>query len=76
MPAAPGPLHVTSRVLASLLGGYGFVWAFSALSICLLVAAGMAYQQAWTLVMMLAFLLFLGVLLWSFATASLVRAAA
>ena len=69
----PAPLQVASRVIASLAGGYAFTWAFTALGITLLVALGMAYEQAWTLVMMLAFLVFLVLLLWSFAAASLVR---
>jgi hypothetical protein len=73
MPATPA-VNILARVLAGLLGGYGFVWAFSALAISLLVAAGMAYTQAWTLVMMLAFLLFLGVLLWTFSVRSVIRA--
>ena len=69
----PGTLHIVSRVAASLLGGYAFTWAFSALATTLLVACGMVYLQAWTLVTLVAFLLFLAVLLWSFAARSLLR---
>lgn len=65
--------QIASRVLASLVGGYGFVWGFTALSIALLVAAGMDYGEAWTLVMLLAFVLFLVLFCWAFAAASLAR---
>ncbi len=70
---SPSPFHILSRVLASLAGGYGFVWGFAALGIALLVSAGMDYGEAWTLVMLLAFVLFLALLCWSFAAASLTR---
>lgn len=66
-------LHVASRVAASLLGGYAFVWGFVTLGISLLVAAGMAYAEAQTLVYLLAFLVFLAAFCWTFAAASLAR---
>ena len=62
-------LSITSRVAASLLGGYAFVWGFTVLGIALLVLAGMSYHEAQTLAYLLAFLLFLGVLCWAFAAA-------
>lgn len=67
------PLHVASRVAASLLGGYAFVWGFATFGISLLVAAGMAYDEAQTLVYLLAFLVFLAAFCWAFAAASLPR---
>lgn len=66
-------LHVASRVAASLFGGYAFVWGFATLGISLLVAAGMAYAEAQTLVYLLAFLVFLAAFCWTFAAASLAR---
>lgn len=66
-------LHVTSRVAASLLGGYAFVWGFATLGISLLVAAGMGYDEARTLIYLLAFLVFLAAFCWAFAAASLPR---
>jgi ABC-type transport system involved in multi-copper enzyme maturation permease subunit len=65
--------EILARVLASLLGGYGFVWGFSVLGIALLVAAGMEFPQASTLVMLLAFLVFLVLFCWSFTAASVLR---
>ena len=69
-PTAP---QIVARVLASVLGGYGFVWGFAAFGTALLVAGGMEYHDAWTLVMLLAFLLFLGLFCWAFAARSLAR---
>lgn len=63
------PLSITSRVAASLLGGYAFVWGFTVLGIALLVLAGMHYHEAQTLVYLLGFLLFLTVFCWAFAAA-------
>ena len=65
--------HVVSRIAASLLGGYAFVWGFTTLGIALLLAAGMNYGDAQTLVLLLAFLVFLAVFCWAFAASSLVR---
>ncbi|MBE2242604.1 MAG: iron uptake protein [Burkholderiaceae bacterium] len=66
-------LPVISRVAASLVGGWIFVWGFATLSIAALLAAGLSYGDARTLVYLLAFLVFLVVLCWSFATASVLR---
>jgi hypothetical protein len=67
------PRHILSRVAASLLGGYVFVWGFTTLGIMLCVAAGMPYGEAQTLAYLLAFLVFLTVFCWAFAAASLAR---
>jgi hypothetical protein len=67
------PRHIVSRIAASLLGGYLFVWGCTTLGIMLLVAADMPYGEAQTLTHLLAFLVFLAVFCWAFAAASLVR---
>ena len=67
------PLHIASRVSASLIGGYAFVWGFVTLGIALLIKAGMPYGDAQTLTFLLAFLVFLGCFLWAFAAARLAR---
>lgn len=64
---------VISRIAASLLGGYVFVWGFVTLGIALLLAAGMPFGEARTLVFLLAFLVFLAAFCWAFVAASLVR---
>jgi len=56
-----------SRIAAAVLGGYIFVWGVVALSIASLAAGGMDYDQAWTLAMLLAFLVYLLVFIWAFA---------
>ena len=71
--APPGPMHIASRVAASLLGGWAFTWGFAALGITALAALGTDYEEAHTAVMLVAFLVFLAVFCWSFAAASLVR---
>jgi len=71
--APPSPRLVVSRVAASLLGGYAFVWGFTTLGIALLLAAGMNYGDARTLVMLLAFLVFLVAFCWAYAAKSLRR---
>lgn len=70
--AKPGVL-IASRVTASLLGGWVFVWGFASLGIAGLVALGVPYGEARTLLMLLAFLVFLVAFCWSFAAASVVR---
>jgi hypothetical protein len=65
--------HIASRIAASLLGGYAFVWGFTVLTIALTLAAGMGYDEAQTLAYLLAFLVFLAAFLWTFAARSLAR---
>lgn len=72
-PVAIPPLHVASRVAASLLGGYAFVWGFTSLGVALGVAAGSAYEEAETLLHLLAFLVFLVAFCWAFVAVSLPR---
>jgi hypothetical protein len=61
------------RIAAALFGGYAFTWGFTALGIASLVALGIDFHEAETGVLMLAFLVFLGVFLWAFATTSVIR---
>lgn len=70
-PVSPG--HILSRVLASLLGGWVFVWGCTTLGVSLAVWADASYREAVELAYLLAFLLFLGVFCWAFAAASLLR---
>jgi hypothetical protein len=65
--------HIVSRVAASLFGGYAFTWGFVTLSIALLLVVGMPYNEAQTLVYLLAFLVLLFVFCWSFVASSLAR---
>jgi hypothetical protein len=69
----PSLMHIASRIAASLLGGYAFVWGFVTLGIVLLVASGWPYRDAQTLAYLLAFLVLLAVFLWAFAARSLAR---
>lgn len=62
-----------SRIAAALFGGYAFTWGFAALGIAGLVALGVEFHEAETGVLMLTFLVFLCMFLWSFAARSLVR---
>lgn len=62
-----------SRIAASMLGGYAFVWGFTTLAITLGVAAGMRYVEAQTMAFLLAFLVFLACFCWSYAASSATR---
>lgn len=70
---SPGTAHVVGRIAASLLGGYAFTWGVTTLGIAGLVALGVDYHEAHTVLMLLAFLVFLAVFLWAFAARSLAR---
>jgi len=70
---ALSPAQIVSRIAASLLGGYAFVWGFTTLGIVLGLALGLPYGQAQTLLFLLAFLVFLVCFCWAFAAASLAR---
>jgi len=63
-----------SRIGAALLGGYAFTWGFAALGIVGLVGLGADFHDAETGMLLLALLVFLALVLWSFAVASLARA--
>ncbi|WP_138519059.1 iron uptake protein [Limnobacter alexandrii] len=66
-------LYLINRILCSLLGGYAFTWGFSSLGIAGLAALGVDFHEAETGVLMLAFLVFLSVFLWAFASHSVAR---
>ncbi len=57
--SAPTALHVTSRVAASLLGGYFFIWGFTTLGVAGSVALGADYGDAERLFYLLAILVYL-----------------
>lgn len=65
--------HISLRVAASLLGGWLFVWGFTALGIVLATAVGMDFREAVELLYLFAFLLFLTVFCWAFVASSLIR---
>ncbi len=62
-----------NRILAAVFGGYAFTWGFTALGVAALVTIGVDFHEAETAVLMLAFLVFLAVFLWTFAAASMLR---
>lgn len=66
-------LHLVARIAAALLGGYAFTWGFTGLGIVGLVALGVDFHEAETAMLLLAFLVFLGMFLWVFAAANMVR---
>jgi hypothetical protein len=70
---ASSPVHVGSRVAASLLGSYAFVWGFTTLGIALGVLAGMPFGDAQTLLYLLAFLVFVTCFCWTYVEASAAR---
>ncbi|MFC3117059.1 iron uptake protein [Cellvibrio fontiphilus] len=67
-------LSIINRIAAALVGGYAFTWGFTALGIAGLVALGVDFHEAETAVLLLAFLVFLTLFLWVFATSRIARA--
>lgn len=67
------PAAVVSRVLAAIFGCYAFVWGVVALGVAALNGLGVEYHAAEQAMMMLAFILYLALFLWTFAAASLWR---
>ena len=64
---------ITARVLVGVFGSYAFTWGFAAAGVAALVGLGVEYHDAEMGVLMLAFLVFLGLFLWTFAARSLLR---
>lgn len=64
---------ITARVLAGIFCSYAFTWGFAAAGVAALVGLGVDYHDAEMGVLMLAFLVFLGLFLWTFAARSLLR---
>lgn len=67
------PAAVVSRVLAAILGCYAFVWGVVALGVAALNGVGVEYHAAEQAMMILAFILYLALFLWTFAAVSLWR---
>lgn len=67
------PAHIAARVTAGIFGAYAFTWGFAAAGVAALVGLGVEYHDAEMGVLMLAFLVFPGLFLWSFAAASIAR---
>ncbi|MBB6092542.1 apolipoprotein N-acyltransferase [Povalibacter uvarum] len=67
------PLHIALRIIGAVGGGWLFVWGFTTLGIALGIATGMPYDEARTLLYLLAFVVFLVAFCWSFVTASIAR---
>jgi hypothetical protein len=67
------PAQIVSRVAASVLGGYVFVWGLVSAGTALLVKAGLPYGEAQTALYLLAFLVYLACFCWAIAAASLTR---
>ncbi len=66
-------LQTTNRVIAAIFGGYAFTWGLSALGITAMVTLGIDFHEAETGMTLVAFLVFLGLFLWTFASASMLR---
>ena len=66
-------LQTSNRIIAAIVGGYAFTWGFTALGIAVMVAMGIDFHEAETGMSLVAFLVFLGLFLWTFATASMIR---
>lgn len=66
-------LIIINRVTAALVGGYLFTWGVTALGIAGLVTFGVDFHEAETGMLLVAFLVFLGLFLWAFAAASVLR---
>lgn len=58
----------TYQCVASLVGSFAFTWGLVALGVAGLAALGVDYHEAEVTLMLLAFLIFLPLFLWSFAS--------
>ena len=59
------------RVLAAVVGAYGFVWGFAAITTAGLYALGVGFHEAEAAAAIAAFVLYPMVFLWAFVTRSL-----
>lgn len=66
-------IAVICRVPVALIASYAFSWGFTALGVAGLVAFGVDFHDAEVSMMLLAFLIFLLLFLWSFAAARFTR---
>jgi hypothetical protein len=60
-------------VAAGILGSYAFTWALTAAGVAALVGLGVPYHDAEMGMIMLAFVVFLGLFLWSFIATRIAR---
>jgi hypothetical protein len=56
------------RSAGALLGSYAFTWGFTALGVAAMASLGADYHEAEVAMMLLAFLVFLPLFLWAFAS--------
>lgn len=61
-------MSLATRLAAALLGGFAFTWGWVALGVAGLAALGVDYHEAETTLMLLAFLVYLPLFLWAFAS--------
>ena len=64
---------LAARVVVALVGGYAFTWGFVALGIAGLTALGSDFHEAEMLLLLVAFIVYLGLFLWAFTASSLMR---
>ena len=69
----PTPLQVISRVGASLLGAFAFVWGLCALGTVAGIAVGLSYADSLTLLYLVAFFVFATAFCWAFIARSHLR---
>lgn len=78
MPNHPVQLRnaaATVRLMRVLLGSFCFTWGLVALGVAVQVALGVSYHEAEVAMMLLAFVVFVPLFLWSFAAAGQARVA-
>ncbi len=74
----PGPAagQIVARTVAGIVGGWAFTWGFFSLLIAAAAALGADFHEAETAAKLLAFPVYLVLLLWAFAAPSARRVAA
>ncbi len=76
LPPPSRPVEVVLRTVLALVGGYLLIRGLVSLYISVAVTLGVDYERARLFAMMVAFLFYLAVFLWAFATRHLWRAIA
>jgi len=72
----PAVGQIVARTVAGIGGGWAFTWGFVSLLIAAAVALGADFHEAETSAKLLAFPVYLALLLWAFAASSALRVAA
>ena len=67
------PRVIVARVVASLLGGYAFVWGFIAFGMAGLFALGMPFHDTEHLCAILGLIIYAIVFMWAFAARNLTK---